>query len=243
MSSQQDLENFGIRTGEDVSHRNLADSNYLDPESYFGEAEILLRSLQPVVNESLVEELGDYSDKWNPGGFMVFPLGIHDSLGSVRLHVWPPNVERKSANGPNIHNHAWHLSSLIHKGIYSDIIFDLEESEVQDTEQAPGSLKLYHTHRKGDGRDVLITDGKVIVPKAREAREIKENEVHNIEAGTYHIPTVPFEGHAVTLVLDSPAFATTTGVLLARKEPEIARVRRPLDLGDIALAQEIILAE
>lgn len=111
---------------------------------------------------------------------MVYPLGVHDVLGSLRFHVYPKGISRESDQGPNIHT------------IEANII--------------------------------------------------------------YHLTTIPQEQLTATLVLDSPAFADTTDVLINSTSPqlsgvqiesamtEIARVRRSIDHTTTVLAKAQLMS-
>lgn len=237
MSSKEFLATAGIESGEDVKHSMNLGQSYIDPDEYFAQATTFLDDLSPGVFEHVAPELDDYADRWNPGGFMVFPLGLHEELGSLRLHVWPPGAPRKSADGPSIHSHAWHLCSEVLSGTYSDTLFNVESAAEEGQENV---FTLYKTKRKDNGEDALVADGNVKATPIGE-REFSSGEIHTIEAGVYHIPTVSQEGHAATLVLDSPALAETTGVLIQNGGGDISRVRRSLEISDIALAKQVLL--
>jgi len=104
-----------------------------------------------------------------------------------------------------------------------------------------GLLGLYMTRRNAEGQDSLITDGTLVRPKLIAERSVPEAEVHHIEAGVYHLTTIPLEQLVATLVVDSPAFVESTGVLLASTKPQIARNRRMVDRSSAMLAREQIM--
>ena len=164
---------------------------------------------------------------------MVFPLGLLEDGSSLRFHVWPQGMERKTDQGPNPHNHSLHLSSRIVIGQYSDVILDAK-AVADQSESKLDALKrndvygLYSTHRTPGGKDILRTDRTLVQAIPRFPRELREGQAHHIEAGEYHLSTIPKEILAATLVLDTPSFRESSDLLLKSIEPEILRVRRNL---------------
>lgn len=238
------LEALGIRHGSDVKHSRLADPRQFEPGRYFDYARTLLIQVTPVVLERVVPKLEEYAGRWNPGGFMVFPLGLTEDGSSLRLHVSAAGMRRDVLNGPFVHNHGWHLASRVIAGEYSDQIIDVQsQPDTTATNPSNGLLRLYETRRGEGGRDQLVTDGTIVKATPIEDRTVHAGEFHTIEAITiYHLPTTPSEQLAATLVLDSPAFINTTYVLLDNSEPvTINRERKPLETNDIMTAKEQLL--
>lgn len=231
------LENLGVRPGND-EHHGLMAAEVMSAEHFFRQSNEWLEQVAPHILEEVTPGLEEYPGRWNPGGFMVFPLGIHE-LGSVRLHVYPAGL-RETSQGPNIHNHAWHLSSRVLAGNYTDTIYDLE-----DREDDPGSghelFGLYNTSRKPGGLDSLVGTGRIVEAVSAKEREFSAGQIHNIDAGVYHLTTIPDDMLAATLVLDSPAFINTTGVLLKSRQPEIARRRLAVEATDVLTAKQQLL--
>ncbi|OGH24078.1 MAG: hypothetical protein A2698_00550 [Candidatus Levybacteria bacterium RIFCSPHIGHO2_01_FULL_42_15] len=238
------LEAFGIKLGSDAQHRLMVDIGDFPPGDHFNRAASFLTETSSVVLKEIVPHLEDYPGRWNPGSFMVFPLGLHDELGSLRLHVWPAGL-RETSYGPNIHEHGWHLSSLVLVGHYSDNLYKLEHASVVDSGASRAKadlLRLYMTKRNTGGQDALITDGTLVRPKIISERQIPEGQIHHIEAGAYHFTTIPLEQLVVTLVVDSPAFVDATGVLLDSNRPaQIDRRRIQVKHSHVLLAREQIM--
>lgn len=233
------LEKFGIQPGHDVQHQQMADYGELKQSGYFDRATTALGRLAPAVFEDVVPNLDEVPGRWNPGGFIVFPLGMHNDLGSLRLHVWPKGMSRESENGPNIHNHAWLLASQVLTGMYKDTLYDVQPS--LDDEQPPEGeepLRLYRRSRDEIGRDVLVTDGKPMIAVPVEERRVPAGGTHTIDRDVYHLTTIPDDELAATLVFDSPAFAPSTEVLIRGRERVIEARRPAIDLAALALAQE-----
>ncbi len=230
------LEALGIKSGQDAQHSHLVQPADYEAERYFAQARDLLLQATVVVLEEIVPQLEKYAGRWNPGGFMVFLLGLTEDGSSLRLHVSAEGMRRDILNGPFIHNHGWQLISRVLAGEYSDQIFDVKKEPSADvTIPEKGILRLYETRRNANGIDELVTDGTIVKATPIEDREIHAGEFHSIEAmKVYHKPTTPSDRLAATLVLDSPAFTKTTHVLLANSEPITLERRR------IALEQESI---
>jgi hypothetical protein len=233
------LEAFGIKQGHDAQHSRMADLKLFEPNKYFVEAKNLLTQIISTVLDKVIPELEQYAGRWNPGGFMVFPLGMIEDGSSLRLHVSPQGMKRDILGGPFIHNHGWHLVSKILAGNYSDTIYSLEKTSLISTDSEKNLLRLYETRRNPEGQDELVTNGMIVRATAVEERNILAGDFHTIEAiNVYHKPTTPSEQLAATLVLDSPAFTNTTHVLLDNEGFTVERKRKPLDLKSIGIAKE-----
>lgn len=239
------LESLGFKSGHDVQHLQRADPHELLAGNFFDQATNLLQKASPIVLEELVPHLEEYEGRWNPGGFMVYPLGVHEVLGSLRFHVYPRGIPRESDQGPNIHNHGWHLISKILVGEYRDTIYNLEDQGVvlgsSSQLQERGLLRLFRTMRNPGGRDVLVTDGTVVRPVPTRHREAQTGDIHTIEANVvYHLTTIPEEQLTATLVLDSPAFTDTTDVLINSASPQLSGVQIESAMTEVARARRLI---
>lgn len=238
------LETLGIISGNDLQHRYLADPKKYEPSKFFDTAFKLLKQASPIVLEKVVPFLENYPGRWNPGGFMVFPLGLMEDSSSLRLHVSAANLPRNILDGPFIHNHGWHLASQVIAGEYSDTIFDIKRqpSDIK-TNAEKGVFRLYETKRNPGGLDELVTDGAIVKALPVKERHISEGNFHRIEAITvYHLPTTPSEQLAATLVLDSPAFVNSTYVLIDNKVGKtIFRRRLVVDRESVEIAKEQLL--
>lgn len=239
------LETLGIKPGNDEKHAIMANIEDVPAADFFEQAERLLDTAAPLVLDTVVRALENYPGRWNPGGFIVFPLGLHSTLGSLRLHVWPAGFTRETAQGPNIHNHAWHLASRILVGRYTDRLYQLETQPPVNVSESNltlhGFSRLFTTRRNGNGQDDLLQDGRLVRPVPILDRSVPAGQTHTIEAGVYHITTIPVDELAATLVVDSPAFAMTTHVLLNDARSEIDRKREIVDATTVALTKEQLL--
>lgn len=193
--AREALADWGVESGSDVSH-SIDAEHYIEPDEYRERAGELVEGVVTEALPHVRDALHDFADKRNPGGFMVFPLGMHPELGQGRLHVYPANTEIRFAQGPNIHNHAWHLFSRVVKlgaddeeaAPYTDTIFELENL---GTAPEDGPVhRLYRTHRNPGGRDMLVAE-VIVNPVAIEGRVVPPGQSHFIEAGAYHLPTTP----------------------------------------------------
>lgn len=242
----ESFKKFGTKQGEDLQHAKMASLEDFPYEAYAQRSESFLEKAAPNVLASVKEIFTSIEGKWNPGGFMVFPLGLLEDGSSLRFHVWPEGMERKTDQGPNPHNHSLHLSSRILIGHYSDFILDVEPiqeglgSKSEALEES-NVYRLYSTHRTPGGKDILRTDGTLVRAIQRSSRNLKEGESHHIPAGEYHASEIPKDRLTATLVLDSPAFRESSDVLLKSSDKEILRVRRNLEKTQLDAAMNQIL--
>ena len=199
-----------------------------------------------MVLEEVVPHLEEYEGRWNPGGFMVFPLGVHDVLGSLRFHVYPKGIPREiDQGGPNIHNHGWHLISNVLVGHYRDTLYALENQGVVLGSNSQlgekGLLRLFHTRRNVGGNDMLVTDGRVVRPVPTLNREVPAGNIHTIEANIiYHLTTISENQLTATLVLDSPAFVDSTDVLINSASPQLSGVQIESAMTEVANARRSV---
>lgn len=202
------LEQFGIQPGNDGADRLPVEASWSKASEFFWRAKILLDSLSDEVLREIVPHLEQQSGRWHPTGFMVFPLGIHKELGSLRLHIWPKGLRRVAPKGDTIHDHSWHLASRVLVGVYNEEFYSVEESDtLPDTEYArreSGLLRVFRTDYNPGSADVLITDGACVKVKLVEPRSIKAGNLHTIEAGVFHRHTILQDELAAALVLNSP---------------------------------------
>lgn len=235
------LADFDIRSGSDEQHLQNSTRRILSSAEFFKQAGDVLKVIGPRVLEEVTPELETYQGKWNPGGFMVFPIGVHEELGSLRFHVWPEGITRESSQGPNIHDHAWFLRSEILLGTYKDTLYGIEDVGSATEGLTEGTFGLYETARNAGGHDILAKTGRLVKPVPLGDREIEAGGSHDIDLGMYHITTIPDSELAVTLIFDSPPFGPTTRVLIPSTEREIGRVRRPVDRESALLAKTQIM--
>jgi hypothetical protein len=243
----KELEKFGIRMGEDLQHSHSARLEDFPFAEHTERADTFLNEIASTVLTNVREIVSSIKGKWNPGGFMVFPLGLTEDACSVRFHVWPQGMDRKTDQGPNPHNHSLHLSSRIMIGQYSDYILDVKSLKNESGSEADALKEndvygLYSTHRTPGGKDILKTDGSLVRAIPRVSRNLRQGETHHIEAGEYHLSAVPQEILAATLVLDTPSFRESSDLLLKSIEPEILRVRRSLEEAQIHMAMDQVVA-
>lgn len=234
------LRKFGVLSGEDLQHANQARLSDYPHVQFAEQATHFLEEISETVRGNVRDILEKVPGKWNPGGFMVFPLGLLEDGSSVRFHVWAQGLERKTDQGPNPHDHALHLSSRVLAESYTDDIMVANElDEIGGTSLSQLDIYgRYSTHRGKDGRDSLVYDGTLVRAEVMQRRTFKEGETHHIPFGDYHFAPIPKDQLLATLVLDSPSFKNSSGVLLKSKEREILRVRRNILDNERKLAIE-----
>src|SRR5665213_1799563 len=149
------IEDFGFRIGSDEAHAQVARPD-LDDTEFLDEATTLVREIGDAAMVEVVSDLEKYNGRWHPLGFMIFPLGVHDKMGSLRLHVWPNGLRRSIENGSGVHNHAWYLASLVVAGIYSDARYAVEGADIA---MWGDLLGVFRATKVAGQPDALSTDG------------------------------------------------------------------------------------
>ena len=214
------LEEFGVYSSgaEALQHD---DANTTTPEQFFDQSQSLLGRLALVTMEDIVPNLRDHYGRWHPSGFMVYPLGTHKELGTLRLHMWPKGHRQREMKGHgelpddicdgDIHNHAWHISSVVLDGVYTDSMYDvkkvgaLNDGVYDEAEVARRSLwNVFQVqYRQGDQPEGLYASGDVVDAAVRDMRQFGREDFHIIPAGPFHAPTIPEEVKSATLVFNS----------------------------------------
>lgn len=190
----------GDTSGFDLSHDNT------DPNVFFDNAEALLRRAEPEILEDVIPRIQKYEGAWHPLGFMSWKLGKIVGVGTLRLHAWPAGLRHESPRGPKIHDHAWHLSSLVLDGTYTDTIFDVHEVGKVTSEQERKQLGLLRVFKPvlRTTSAALETDGTCATAIAIQDRVVPANEMHRIPIDVFHITDIEPDKMAVTLILESP---------------------------------------
>lgn len=241
MSSVDLLKEIGINPGNDLMHQYVEGARHVDPVEHYEISKALLTTARPIAEHVMVNQLDEFADRWHPGGYMVFALGVHSTHGSVRMHVWPKGIERESSTGPNIHSQAWHTGSLVLEGVYSDAVYDVRAPRQRDDEPSDDEYVFYSQRRLEDAEDELTEEGQLVEAVQLGERRVPKGHLHMVVAGEYQLPTIPKDINVATLVLASPAFRSTTGVLMRDKSGTISRERRPITVADLGLAKGILL--
>lgn len=200
------LEQFGIIEPVTSSPALHAETCEMGHDEYIERTSKLLEELGEVVTGTVVPQLENFSGVWHPSGFVVFQLGVHPDFGQLRLHVWPESLRKLGDIGDTIHDHSWHVSSLVLKGVYSDDITDLESVTVDSEEKRrqEGLLHVFEArYSEKDQSIVLATDGDCVRITSRQERHVPEGDTHAIEPRIFHQPTIPSTIGTATLVLNS----------------------------------------
>lgn len=192
-------------------------NNEVGSEEFFARSAEILEPAGEIVASEIIPNLEQYYGRWHPTGFMVYPLGEHPELGSLRLHVWPEGLRVRDSNWDkrkvgdiydgDIHNHGWNISSLAIAGFYSDNFYEIEtlpDKNVFDEEVASrGLFRVFEVSYAGENPEALTTDGTTVKAHLDEQRTVQAGELHEIEAGPFHAPTVPEDTLGATLVFSS----------------------------------------
>lgn len=170
-----------------MSHQDYADRAYAE-----------LQIIQEATEE-VITDLDQYPARWHPTGFMVYQLGIKPDLGMLRLHIWPAADRKTGSSGDTIHDHAWHVASLVLRGVYHDEIYEVEPAD----EQPDNNEEVYRVLDTNYGavqQNPLLGNGRQVRITATTDRRIAESEFHSIEPGIFHKPIIPIEQAVATLV-------------------------------------------
>lgn len=169
------LERAGIQTDIQQIHQFTPEEGLLRSSEFFERASVLLDKLRVPVLDNIHPILENYRGRWNPMGFMVVPLGSHQELGILRLHIWPKDLRKLTPKGEPIHNHAWHLASTILAGVYSDDIYVLESEPypIDENQRKEWGLLRVFSVGFGDTGGTLETAGTCVRVVLREHRDIK----------------------------------------------------------------------
>jgi hypothetical protein len=214
------LEKFGI-TLDGAKILQHSDTNELSSDEFFERSTQLLEDIEGVVRDEVISDLENQYGRWHPSGFMVYPLGAHPELGGLRLHVWPQGLRQRKVEGlgwlddeqicdGDIHNHAWHISSRVLSGQYSDNMYEVNSSGLE-----PGSLTDYDVAMKGllhvfqvkyrtdTTPEFLQATGAYVTADITSRRQVNAGNIHLIEAGPFHAPTIAEDQLSATLVFNS----------------------------------------
>ena len=230
-----------FQTG-DQSGFNL-DRDNTSPEIFFDNAEALLRRLEPEVRSEVVPSLEQFDGNWHPLGFMSWKLGTVASVGTLRLHTWPAGLRRESPRGPKIHDHGWHLSSLIMEGTYTDTIFDVQEVGGVTSEEIRKRRDLLRVFRPvlKETSAALETDGTCAIATAVEDRSYGAGTTHRIPIKVFHITDIEPHKMATTLVLESPPINGHTRILMDTPMDPLRDPKHIVSLEDALFAKEQIM--
>ncbi len=248
------LEKYGV-VPTDASVLLHNGNNEVGTEEFFARSAEILEPAGEIVTSEVIPNLEQHYGRWHPTGFMVYPLGEHPELGSLRLHVWPDGLRKRDINWDkrkigdiydgDIHNHGWNISSLAIAGFYSDNFYEIETlpgRNVVDHEVASkGLFRVFEVSYAGDNPEALTTDGTTVRAHLDEQRIVHAGELHEIEAGPFHAPTVPNDELGATLVFSSHRIIPTgPQVLIAGSLGPIVGNRQDISEEEKILAKKQI---
>ena len=227
----------GDQSGFDLGRDNT------QPEVFFDNAEHLLRHIEPEVRSDVVPKLEQFEGNWHPLGFMSWKLGTIAGVGTLRLHTWPAGLRRESTRGPKIHDHAWHLSSLIMEGVYTDTIFDVQEvgKILPEEERIQKSLLRVFRPVLKETSAALKTDGTCAIATATENRSYEAGTTHRIPIKVFHITDIDPDKMATTLILESPPINGHTRILMDTPMDPLRDPKHVIPVEDALFAKEQII--
>lgn len=184
---------------------------YLPAADFFDQAHAALEPIAQVVQSNIIPKLEEQPGRWHPSGYMVYSLGTHAQLGSLRLHIWPSDLRRSDTRevpgAPrDIHDHVLHIASRAIGGVFEDDIYRVERvgRDFTDEEVAlKGLLRVFTFPDDDPSTGTLVSDGRVVKATPIAHRIVPKGEIHSIEAGTFHAPAIPETAFAATLSFSS----------------------------------------
>jgi hypothetical protein len=239
------LEQFGILPPT-ASASMQHGQEYLPAADFFEQATGLLEPLSDVVATEVVPHLDEQRGRWHPAGYMVYSLGTHAALGSLRLHIWPRErrlSDTREGTPRDVHDHVLHIASVAVGGTYEDDIYSVAMAgrNMSDEQIAEGGLLRVFTFPDDQpSSGVLVTDGRVVKAEPIKRRVVPVTSTHVIEAGTFHAPAIPDSGLAATLSFSSPRVNLVGPHILATgsTEPIRGTRNRPVARDDAELVKE-----
>ena len=154
----------------------------------------------------------------HPLGFIYLPLS-KQGIRKVRCHIWPTReVERRDPLSA-IHDHSWHLESLVLCGCLIDQQFTPEPSSATH-----GDYQVWEVEY-GDGRDALVPTGEWIKIPHKHQREICPGQQYVLDPGTLHTTLIEGPRPVATIVVATETSAPSPRVL-GGGESEVATSER-----------------
>lgn len=239
------LEQYGIMPPS-LSASLQQSREYLPAGDFFEQATGLLEPLSDVVVTDIIPTLDEQQGRWHPAGYMIYPIGTHQTLGSLRLHIWPRErrlSETREGRPRDVHDHVLHIASIAVGGTFEDDIYRVEPvgRDVSDEQiTKDGLLRVFTFPDDQPSAGVLVTDGRVVRAEPIKRRVVPLNSTHVIEAGVFHAPAIPDSGLAATLSFSSPRVNLAGPHILATgsSEPIVGNRNRFISRDDAELAKE-----
>lgn len=235
------LEQFRDGTSQELF---LQGDTLNDVDNFSRQAVLVLRSAAEEVYEQVIPDLENYEGKWHPLGFMAYRLGNIAAFGTLRLHIWPAGLRKDSPRGPKIHDHAWHLSSLVMSGTYTDEIYEVEEVErpvfSEDDRREQGLLRVYRP-KFTETSASLDTDGSCAIATPTERRRFEAGLTHDIPVRVFHLTDIPPTESVTTLLIESPTYNTRTRILMDTPMGPLTDPKHDITTEDAVFAKEQIL--
>jgi hypothetical protein len=235
------LHEFSIGDGSSL---RLHGDTLTRPDLFFEQAEPILREAAPEVLDDVIPNLENLEGKWHPLGFMAYRLGNIAAFGTLRLHIWPADLRRESPRGPKIHDHAWHLSSLVMQGVYTDELYDVAEVPdpvySEEERQQRGLLRVFSPRFRHTSA-ALETDGSCAIATPTENRAFDAGSTHAIPVGVFHITDIPKDQLVTTLLIESPTYNTHTRILMDTPMDPLTDPRHDMLIEDAIYAKEQVL--
>lgn len=157
---------------------------------------------------------------WHPNGFAIFHIADVETLGVIRLHVWPIKCRRFLRRHPRIHNHGFRLYSRVLAGDYIESLYAVAGAcdAAANSSQPVARMRKYSVAvSDGTQRDAVADSGTdALVSLIESGIRYSTGSYHDLEAGVYHATQIRSEGLCATVAALSERVADTEDVLLGR---------------------------
>lgn len=193
------LKNYGFELQSDAAPTAHVTRSSYEFAEFVAASQSVLPKLRPLVIDMAAK--GELQGRWHPSGYMVFPVATHPMVGRLRLHIWPKGL-RKAEVRPeglprDIHDHVMFISSLVVGGVFSDQIFAVSEAG------SHGPYRVYAPTRGVAAATEILPTESVVFAQSLGRREVLQGQFHEINVGTFHVPTIPESQFASTLLISS----------------------------------------
>jgi hypothetical protein len=185
-------------------------NQYVSAPQFFDRAQELLEPISERVESEIIPRLEEHAGRWHPSGYMVYSLGTHATLGSLRFHIWPKDLRRsetREGTPRDVHDHVLHIASRAVGGEFADDIYQVERvgTGLSDEEvAAKGLLRVFTFPDDQPSNGILVTDGRCVRATPIERRNVPKGDYHTIEAGVFHAPAIPEDSMGATISFSSP---------------------------------------
>ncbi|HTE22299.1 MAG TPA: hypothetical protein VK674_04635 [Candidatus Limnocylindria bacterium] len=248
------LQKYGFDPSLAERARLHRERNILYADEFYERAGNDLAIYRQIVVGEVIPHLEEYEGNWHPSGFMIFHLGMHPELGSIRLHIWPKGLRMREDRGAgklgdvydgDIHDHGWFVIAEA-LAEYKDTIYKVGFGPRSFTEEELVTSGLFAVHSVSYFENGLVGLTELpFVGRVRaapsEQRTIQPTDLHLLTPGQFHAPTIPDDELAATLAINSHREIPGPHVLLQGRMQTLLRPRPSVTTEHKLLAKAQLL--